>query len=344
MSEIKLQDAILRNSLQILRLAAGEQAAVDQIMADLQAELKQLLNSRDLSASTQRQIKALIVDAEGVIHPAYGQAAKSVDTQALAIIVAEKTVAITEEMMGVTASMPSSETLASLSKDVIIDGAPSSAWWAKQADDLAFKFAAQVQQGIINAETQQQIVQRIVGKRGEPGIMEVSRRDARTLVHSSVMSAANDARLATYRKNSRHIAGVKWLSTLDSHSCKVCAALDGSSWDLEGKPIKGTDYRFQAPPKHWSCRCVLSPIPKSLDELGFKGMDAKIAAASMRASKDGPVKDNGFQAFLERQPDAFVNKTLGKARADMFRAGKITLKDLISASGRELTLEQLQAH
>ena len=345
MTEQSLQDAILRHSLQILRLAAGQQQDVDRIMADLQGELKQLLDSGDLSNATKKQIKELIAEAEAVIHPAYANAAKAVDTQALALIVAEKTVAITEGMMGITAAMPSVETLASLSKDVLIDGAPSSAWWAKQAEDLTFRFAAQVRQGVINAETQQQIVARIVGKRGEPGIMEVARQHARTLVHSSVMTAANDARLATYRKNGRFIAGVRWLATLDGHTCKRCMALDGASWDLDGNPIKGTKINWNGgPPIHFGDRCVLSPIAKGLDELGFAGMDAKIEAASMRASKDGPVKAGSFQDFLERQSPDFINRTLGKERADLFRKGKITVKDLVSASGRELTLEQLKAH
>jgi hypothetical protein len=54
-------------------------------------------------------------------------------------------------------------------------------------------------------------------------------------VHSSVMSAANDARLATFRRNARFIKGVRWLATLDGHVCVRCAALDGQAWDLDGR-------------------------------------------------------------------------------------------------------------
>ena len=39
---------------------------------------------------------------------------------------------------------------------------------------------------------------------------------------------------------------------------------------------------------------------------------------------------------------AFVAGTLGKTRADLWRAGKLNLRDLISGSGRELTLDELQ--
>lgn len=155
------------------------------------------------------------------------------------------------------------------------------------------------------------------------------------------MSAANDARLATFRKNSRIIAGVRWLSTLDSHTCVQCSALDGQAWDLDGAPLTGTTIDYQSPPAHWSCRCVLSPIPKSFRDIG---LDIDEPEAGQRASASGPVGGKTtFDQFLKRQPDGFADKVLGKARADLFRRGKITVRDLVSATGRELTLEQLSA-
>jgi SPP1 gp7 family putative phage head morphogenesis protein len=339
MSEIELTDQILRHSLEILRLSAGEQARADAMMAELIAELRMLLLSRDVSAATKRDIEAIIAEADRAIAAKYAELATSVDTHELALIVAEKTAHLVE---GVGATMPTAARLASLTKDVLIDGAPSSAWWSKQAEDTAFKFAAQVRQGVINNETQAQIVQRIVGKNGEPGIMDVARRNARALVHSSVMNAANQARLASFRAMSAHIAGVRWLATLDGHTCPRCAALDGQGWTLDGEKLPGTEVTFQAPPIHWNDRCVLSPIPKGLDEI-FPGMDAKIAAASMRASKDGPIAAKvTFNDFLHRQSPAFIDKMLGKGRADLFNAGKITVRDLVSGTGRELTLDELR--
>jgi hypothetical protein len=48
-----------------------------------------------------------------------------------------------------------------------------------------------------------------------------------------------------------------------------------------------------------------------------------------------------FEDFLHRQSPEFVDKVLGHRRAAMFLAGKLTLRDLISGTGRELTLEEL---
>jgi len=338
MSELELRDAILRHALQLQRLSAGHEGEADAILRELERELKALLNSQTLSTADKAQIKALIEEADSAhIRPAYARIASVTDTHALAIVVAEKTVAALEDVFPVSILSPTKERLASLTKDVLIDGAPSSAWWDKQAEDTAFKFAAQVRQGVINGETNERIVARVAGRRGEPGILDGARRNARALVHSSVMAAANDARLATFRKNARLIDGIRWLSTLDSHTCVQCAALDGQAWDLDGDKLKGTAIDFTQPPAHWNCRCVLSPIPKSLAEFGIEE-----PAPGTRASSEGPISaTTTFEDFLKRQSPPFVDKVLGHRRAEMFLAGKLTLRDLISGTGRELTLEEL---
>lgn len=253
MTEQTLADAILRHSLQILRLGAGQADDAEAILIELTRELKLLLDTADLTDAGKRDIEKLIAQADEAIRVGYLRAGAVSDTHSLAIIVAEHTQRVMEDVIPAVVKLPTASALLAIGKDVLIDGAPSSAWWAKQSEDLQFKFAAAVRQGLANNETQEQIVTRIVGKRGEPGIMDRPRRDARALVHSSVLSAANQARLATFRKNARLLKGVKWLSTLDSHTCLQCAALDGAAWNLDGEKLPGTTVDFSAPPKHFGC-------------------------------------------------------------------------------------------
>lgn len=333
MSEVELRDAILRHSLQLLRLSAHDEAEVEAIIRELEKELALLLRSHNLSAGSKAEIRALLADARKVIDPAYAKAATVVDTHGLAVIVAEKTVDAMSAHLSVAALTPTPERLASLMRDVLIEGSPLSQWWEAQRENLKDKFAAQVRLGVLAGETNERIVRRIVGGKNEPGIMKVARRHARTLVHSSVQAAANEARLATFRKNSRFIAGVRWTATLDSHTCLRCGALDGKSWDMDGSPRSDTDVAFTVPGLHANCRCVLTAVAK-----GFEGK----REGATRASSEGQVDaSTTFEAFLKRQPASFVEKTLGKTRADAFRAGKLGLRDLISGSGRELTLDEL---
>lgn len=329
LSELGLRDAVLRHTLQLLRLSAGQEAEAEKIIAELEGELKALIRSGNLSEAGKAEVRQLISDAGKLIDPAYADGAAVTDGHALALVVSQQTAGALGELPG-TINTPTAERLASLTKDVLIDGAPSSAWWSKQAEDTAFKFAAQLRQGVANGWTNEQIVARV------SGFMDTAKRNARALVQSSVMTAANQARLATFRKNANLIDGVRWLATLDSHTCIQCAALDGQAWDLDGNKLPGTEVAFETPPAHFSCRCVLSPIPKSLAEFGID------VPEGTRASMNGPVPSSTtFEDFLKRQSPEFVDKVLGKRRAEMFLAGKLTLRDLISGTGRELTLDEL---
>ena len=126
------------------------------------------------------------------------------------------------------------------------------------------------------------------------------------------------------------------------HNCVRCAALDGQAWNLDGEKLPGTKVEFMAPPIHFGDRCVLSPIPKTFRDIGLDIPEPQ--DAGQRASSLGPVHGKTtFQDFLERQSPAFVEQVLGKGRAELFRQGKLTVRDLVSGTGRELTLDQLRS-
>ena len=241
--------------------------------------------------------------------------------------------------IGLDASLPSEVALKALVNGSLIEGAQSFAWWARQAEDLQFKFANQVRQGIIQNETLQQIIRRVAGSKrlGIPGIMDVSRRNASALVHTSIMQVANDARLATFKANDDIIKGTRFLATLDSHTSLTCIAHSGAEWDMEGKPIVG-NFPFEPPPLHFNCRSMLVPITLSYRELGIDVDKPK----GTRASDLGQIpSDTTFSSFLKRHDAAYVDDLLGPGRAKLWRDGKITLNDLVSQTGRPLTLDQL---
>lgn len=346
MSEQELTDAILRNALELQRLSAHEEAAALEIIAELEAELKQLLATVDLAAARKREVEALIKQAREAIDARYAVVAGQVDMQGIIAVVAEKTVAAIEPIIA-QAAMPSAARIASLATNVLIDGAPSAAWWAKQAEDTAFRFAQQVREGVLLSETMEQITARIVGRGDEPGILDTARRNVRALVHSSVMTASNYARLETFRKNMAEGDTLRWLSTLDTRTCAQCMALDGVEWDRDGEPVNGNTILWNGgPPAHWSCRCTISlkPSLKGLRALvGDEAID-KVMNSGGRASSKGPTgPDTSMAGFLSRLSKEEQDEMLGPGRADLWRAGKITLRDLVSGTGRELTLDQIRA-
>ena len=178
---------------------------------------------------------------------------------------------------------------------------------------------------------------------GEQGILKASAANARALVHSSVQAVANAARLASFQQNADLIECLVWLSTLDSHTCLLCALRDLQEYTLDGQePINHTHEWAGGPGAiHFSCRCVLSTRTKSFKDLGIE-LDEP--GESTRPSDGGAVSSKmNFANFLASKDAAWRAEYLGPGRAEMYEAGKITLNDLMNLKGRKLTLEELQA-
>ncbi len=178
---------------------------------------------------------------------------------------------------------------------------------------------------------------------GEQGILKASAANALALVHSSVQAVANAARLASFQQNADLIECLVWLSTLDSHTCLLCAMRDLQEYALDGQEPIGHTHEWAGGPGaiHFSCRCVLSTRTKSFKDLGIE-LDEP--GESTRPSDGGPVSSKmNFKDFLASKDKAWRAEYLGPGRAEMYEAGKITLNDLMNLKGRKLTLEELQA-
>lgn len=340
-ADLIIADEMLSHKIDLMRFTAGEQKQVLALLTEMQKELKAKLNG-DLTDFAKSRVNKLLKESNEIIDQYYKDIQGQFVFPALAANEAETTAKILTSV-GLEASLPTETALRSIVSNILIEGAPSSAWWAKQAESTAFNFAAQVRQGVVQGETLQQIVTRVVGspKKGIPGIMKTSRRGALALVHTSISTIANDASLATFRSNGDVVKGVRQLSTLDGHTTKTCIAYSGNEWDLAGNPLNGSLPFNGGPPRHWNCRSVLTAITKTYREMGI---NVDEAPGGTRASDLGQIKaDITFDEFLKRHSKAYTDELLGPGRAELWRNGKITLQDLVGGNGRELTLKQLKA-
>ncbi len=337
-----LADRALTRQLYLMRFSAGEQKKVLAVLVQMQKELRLKLLS-DLSDFSKARVKALLRECEAIIAQGYNSIQGELDFSDLADHVAQTT-AGQFTAIGLEASLPTEAAMKSLVNGSIF-GAPSSAWWSRQSDDLQFKFGNAVRQGVAQGESMQDIIRRVFGSKrlGTQGIgfpAETLRRNASALVHSSVMQIAADARMAVFQANADILKGVRFLATLDSHTSLRCIALSGAEWDLAGNPIKG-NFPFQSPPLHFNCRSLLTAITKSYAELGRP--DIPEVPKGTRASDEGQIPaDTTFTSFLGRKTVAEQNEMLGVGRADLWRKGTITLSDLLNFNGNPLTLRQLR--
>jgi hypothetical protein len=349
-ADASLVDALISHQLDLLRLDAHLQARVLALLNRLQDELSAKLRQTDLTDFNRQRTAALLRDTTSVIDRYY----KAIDhaitpqiqaTQAITATAAARAIdaaATAGIAVSLRASLPTTAAMRVAASDALVFGAATSSWWKKQSADTAFRFANAVRAGIVAGETSEQIVRRVTGSRTVKGVMDVSRANARGLVQSSVMSAANAARRATYEANRDLVKGWRQLSTLDGNTTDICIAYSNAEWNLDYKPINRTTLPYEnGTPRHWGCRSLIVPILKTFRELGI---DIPDLAPATRASALGPVPaTTTFEQFLRRRTVEQQNEQLGKGRAAMWRAGKITLRQLLDLHGNPLTFAQLKA-
>lgn len=336
-SKEDISGRLIAKSIDLFRLNVTERKKAVLLLEKMRKELNAKLASDDITTIGKRRLNELLKESTAIIDEYYSKINTGLSgvLSGLSDHEAEFTSRIFIDA-GLSAKVPSQVVMSALVSDLLIQGAPSSAWWARQSETTRFNFAQQVRQGIAQGETNQKIIGRV------KGFMVARQKDAAALVQTSIQTVANNARMATFKANSGLITAVKQLSTLDGHTSDVCVAYSGGEWTLDGKPINGTTLPFNSgPPRHFNCRSVLVPITKSFKELG---VDIPEPPEGTRASDQGQIPANTtFSEFLDNKSKAYQDDLLGKGRAELWRAGKITLRDLLDQNGRPLTLKELIA-
>lgn len=370
-----LLEALLAGSVKMLRVEAEIKAKVLALMILMQKDLVGLLaNAGEMSVIGRAGRNAVLRESNELIAKYYGKAQLQVDlfgvAEVEALLVKKSLGTVLTRAAGDMSAevrlglrLPTEAYLQKLASDVLIQGSPAKNWWLRQQQDTQFKLANEIRIGAAQGETNAQIIKRIVGQEarvmpavaaptakapapaiepGIPGVMPLARRNAAAIVQTSMATVAAAARRATLDLNDDVTDGFMQVSTLDSHTSDVCIAYSGASWNWEYEPINGNDLPWLGGvPRHWNCRSMEIAIMKSLRDMGIDMDDPE---PTERASSAGPISaKTTFDEFLKKMGADFQNETLGKGRAELFRAGKLKGRDLVDMSGRPLKLDQLKA-
>lgn len=341
-----LFDKIVRFQIDLRRFESGSRKRIIKILLKAQKEIVAELADGTLSELGKQRISRLLNNINIILTSYYSDAQKSLqeDLNGIADVQLKQAKKALEStvFVDINAELPTTKVMESLASNVMFEGVAVKDWWAKQSQDTMFKIGGAIRQGIVMGETNQEIIYRIIGKRGVPGVLEISRRNAAAIVQTSIQAVANDARNAVYAENGDVVKNLVHLSTMDSHTTKICIARSGLKWTNtpEHKPI-GHNIPFQSPPLHWSCRSVLYPETLTFKEMGI---DLPEPPVSTRASSLGQISaDTTFDDYLKMVPKEQVEEMLGKGRAELYFNKIVTLQQLLDGSGRELSLEELKA-
>jgi SPP1 gp7 family putative phage head morphogenesis protein len=228
-----------------------------------------------------------------------------------------------------------------------VQGRTMAEWFASQESGVVEKVQAQIRMGVSRGESIDELTQRIRGrstgsyrtvtlKSGETrrlyqfegGVLPTTTRNAQSVVRTAVNEISNTAHFSVYEANSDIVTGYRYLATLDSDTTLICRSLHGEVWALD-------DPDGKRPPQHWGCRSTTQPVIEGLED---------IHEAGMVAAEGGPVKGGTTQEqWLRMQPREKLDEILGKRRADLFRSGKVDLKDMVRSDGSIVRVAELEA-
>lgn len=222
-----------------------------------------------------------------------------------------------------TIALAPTSVLDALVDQPVVLGGVAAAFWEAEGQALSDNFARQMQMGVASGENIGQLIARVRGTRAKnytDGIMAVSRRNAESLVRTSVTSVANEAQMAVFRQNDDVVEGLQHVAVLDSRTTLICSGRHGLKWRLDTLEPVGHSLPFRQPALHWRCRSIISSV---LD------------------LENPPTLSPDFNSYFQGMPVAEQDQVFGVGRAALFREGRISQKDLLSTNGAPLTLREL---
>jgi len=334
-----LLDEAIRRQVVLERLKSGQVQDFNTIFPDLAAIIRAKSAGIDVTGATRTAFNQWLKAFEKDVFKAYGDQIKLLTPEL-------------EKIAGVYAALEAGDITKTIIGKVNMKlVSPKQAFKFAEALPLAFngqsmegfigdlagnetaRVIGTFKKGFFQGKTNQQLVREVIGtkaRRFKDGILDVSRRNAETVVRTSVQHVASASRNAVWENNKDIVDKYEWVSTLDSRTSNQCKSLDGQKWPVGEGPT---------PPIHPNCRSTTVAVLS--DEFKF------LSEGRTRSSIDGPIPaDQSYYDWLKTQDEAFQNTALGPTRAKLFRDGGLSADEFrnlgIGKDFKALSLAEMQ--
>lgn len=214
--------------------------------------------------------------------------------------------------------------------------------------NLRKKVEYTIRDGFSSGQTNQQIIQRIKGKKtkvnGEAiyigGLLESERHVVERQVRTARSHISNATYIDTYKALGYEY--VKVVATLDGRTCKYCASIDGKVFHIDDP----TRPRF---PVHPNNRTTYVGCDKGGEVAGLRPFVAdkrkvKNIPKDQRDGKIGQVDANtSFKEFFEQSDELFQRTWLGKKKYELYKKGEYSIDKFADPlNKRGYTLKELK--
>lgn len=309
-------DATTRNAVFLQRKAGGDVNAILQMMDSLE---RSILGAVASDYGTLRQ-QALALEIANMAAESY---------QEIGLAIGSRAQETAEYMAGFEARLLETGVRAaaiaapSVTRDAVM-GAVFNA--RPGVSPLTIQQAISGYGDIKSAEARTVLTDAVLGNKSSSeatkdlsALFKIQRRQAETLVRTTMNSAAQTGRMATLAANSELIEGYEWVAKLDARTTLVCAGRDGQVYKLGSGPV---------PPAHYGCRSQI--VPALLPQYNRADLAGDAA------------EEETYGAWLRKQPAAFQDEALGDTRAALFRRGDLQIGKFTDDAGRTYTIDELR--
>lgn len=302
--------AYLSRALDLIALGNGIAAAQ---AAELQAVLAQV--QAIVAAGNLRTVagtKKTVTEVTALVLSRYAEIGERMATQMGQLTAIEAEFAARVAQLGRT---PDARQIARAAAAMLLMGAPPAEAYTQQGQTIANRIGGAIRERAAEL-TDDAGMRAAITETGESAARQVE-----TLAHTGVSTAAEAGRAAAYDAND--IEWVRWVAVLDGRTSHGCAMRHNRLYRLPGYKPEGHNIPIEKPPpRHPNCRSTLIPGSPS-DNITETPREA-------------------FDRWLKSLQPEEVARTIGVGRLELYRDGKITLRDLISQDGKTLTLDQLR--
>ena len=261
--------------------------------------------------------------------------------------------------VGLGVNRVSPELMHSILRSDPIQGLLLREWFVSESNVSKMAVRRSIQAGLSNNETVDQIATRLRGRhtgkftskrfksgkvrregifRG--GVMKnTSTRHVQAIVRTSINEITNRAHNEVYSRHPDVTTEWEWVSVLDGKTSDICISLSGQRFKYGEHAI---------PPGHINCRSQeIAVVPGATPSIsasgGVQNPDWKRGdpPETKWLQKPGPTTASNYEDWLRGIDPKAQNEILGPGKAQLFRDGKLNLKQLVDRDGRSRTIAQL---
>lgn len=374
----EIHDALIRHQTYLLRYSGSVRNKIIEVLNATEEAIAEkirakLTNHKGFNnASDWARLQSLMETLSGIRGKAWDEANEYWYKESLQLAYQEpimlEGVIVANLPVTVNTVMPGPNLLKHIVTSRPFQGRVLKEWAEAMKDDDLRRIKTAIQVGMVSGESSDNIARRVVGTgvfNGQDGVTQLSRVQVQSITRTAVQHIANDARREFLKSNSDIISEDLFVATLDSRTTPQCKANDGNTYEVGKGP---------QPPLHFGCRSlrvgiiddnVIGDRPfkastekqlirewseqnglsgvKSREDLprGTKGNYDTFARRRVREMTGQVPAKTSYNEWLKRQTLEFQEDTLGKAKAQLFRKGGLSLDKFVARDGSELTLKEI---